>query len=349
MTISAFSEEEVLSLSLDEAIEYAISNNPQLEANDVKIAKEKVSIDAEQANKRKAKATPLTFYTPVEISYVKNGYTLSAAEMGLRIALAQKEQTKNKIAYNVTQSYFNYKLSERLINVNENAQSLADENKKAVDRRFELGMAAKIEVLGAELALQRMKTNKNIAIRNLSIAKENFKIALNIENDTQIKLIDEIETKSFDILLEEDIKKAMETRFDVLALKEKKDLDGLYFDITAKITAENTANYKKAQSQFMDSKFSHYNGSKLIQLSLRGTYNTVLNSFDMMELAKLDYEIKVKEYEGAKIKYEIGMITNTELTDSLNKMLNSEVEYEKSKLAYKLALEKYNYEIKTGI
>jgi outer membrane protein TolC len=196
---------------------------------------------------------------------VKNGYTVSAAEMGLRLAIAQKEQTINKIAYSVTQSYFNYKLANKLIAINDDALKLSIENKNAVDKRFELGMAAEIEVSGAELTVERMKTNKNMAIRSSLIAKENFMIALNYEKTVDFDLTDEIETSELIADVNVDIPKALLTRYDVLALKEKKDLDQLYFDITDKVTSENTASYKKANSALIDSKYTYTNGVKLIQ------------------------------------------------------------------------------------
>jgi outer membrane protein TolC len=82
---------------------------------------------------------------------------------------------------------------------------------------------------------------------------------------------------------------------------------------------------------------------------LKATYNNLLNAGDNLNLSKMELSIKNREYEASKIKYEIGVITNMELTDNLNKKLISEVDYEKAKLDYKLAKEKYEYEIKTGI
>jgi hypothetical protein len=188
-----------------------------------------------------------------------------------------------------------------------------------------------------------------MALRALSIAKENFMIALNEEKTVAFNLIDEIETSELTADVDVDINKAMATRYDVLALKEKKDLDQLYFDITDKVTSENTAVYKKANSALIDTKYMYTNGVKLIKLGLRATYIDLLNAGDTLMLSELELDITNREYNADKIKYEIGVITNMELTDSLNKKLISEVEFQKSKLDYKLAKEKYDYEIKTGI
>ena len=63
----------------------------------------------------------------------------------------------------------------------------------------------------------------------------------------------------------------------------------------------------------------------------------------------MQYEIDLKEYDAAKLKYELGMITNLELTSCINDLYSSQVNYANAKLGYRLAVEKYKYEITIGL
>ena len=55
------------------------------------------------------------------------------------------------------------------------------------------------------------------------------------------------------------------------------------------------------------------------------------------------------EYNIAKIQYDLGMITNTQLSAALNAATAAETELENSKLTYKLAVIKYGYDITIGL
>ena len=68
-----------------------------------------------------------------------------------------------------------------------------------------------------------------------------------------------------------------------------------------------------------------------------------------MEISEKNSEIRKQGYEADKLRFELGMITNMELTAGLNNVAAQEVSVENAKLAYKLAVEKYQYEISIGL
>jgi hypothetical protein len=80
-----------------------------------------------------------------------------------------------------------------------------------------------------------------------------------------------------------------------------------------------------------------------------GMYNTIVSSKDKMDIAEMQYNIKLREYNAAKIKYELGVIANVELTKAINDLYDAQVSYANAKLNYRMAIEKYEYEITTGL
>ena len=60
-------------------------------------------------------------------------------------------------------------------------------------------------------------------------------------------------------------------------------------------------------------------------------------------------DIQKTLYEAAKVKFNMGMITNIELTEALTDYAMAEEEYERVKLNYLLAVEKYNYDVTIGL
>ena len=87
----------------------------------------------------------------------------------------------------------------------------------------------------------------------------------------------------------------------------------------------------------------------MIALLIRSAYNSICTSNADMETARQSYEMKQKEYESGKIKYELGMITNLQLTQIINELYEAQVNYANAKITYRLAVEKYKYEITIGL
>jgi outer membrane protein TolC len=68
-----------------------------------------------------------------------------------------------------------------------------------------------------------------------------------------------------------------------------------------------------------------------------------------MKIAERTYNMHLSEYEAAKVQYDLGMITNLELTDKINNLYKSQISYAQAKLNYRMAIEKYKYDITIGI
>jgi len=344
------SEPKVYTLSLEEAIKLAKTDNPELNVCDIKMESSEVSLDAARDNKRDSKEVLVNVTTGLSIAYVKEGYYIKANESAIRLGELEKKQVESKIAYNVTQKYFNYKLKERLIEIADKAYNLAVENKETVNKMYQLGMVTELEVRNADVMVTQSKIAKENHIRDLEILKEDLKIALQLDGtDCSFVLTDDIDYEDYAPDLEKDLEKAMQNRYDVNALREAAGLSKLYYDITKQYIADQTVAYNNAKSDYMQKEYNYTNGSKQIALSIRNSYNAIISAKSNISVAEMNLAIKKTEYEAAKLKFEMGMITNTELTEKLNNLSQYEVNLENAKLAYKLAVENYKYQISIGL
>lgn len=333
-------------LTLEDAIEMALTNNQQLVACQVKKDAAETSLSVAKTEQRAAKKSP---FVVNELIYVKNGYAVAAQEMQIRLADAEYRQLTNRISYQVTEKYFNIKLAEQLVLIHQNGVNMAEENLQLVSTQLTLGMVSELEVANAEIQVKRTSLALEDARRNLALAKEDFKIALGLNGLCDFSLTDTITPEDYLPDPTTDIPKALETRYDVTALREAAKLDELYFTITQKITAENTANYKNAESAYLQSKYNYDSNSRLIGLSIQASGNNIASTKGNLEIAELSLSVKQREYDTAKLKFEMGMITNLELVNAQTQLLSAQTELESTKLSYKLAVEKYQYEITYGV
>lgn len=342
-------EPAVYSISLDEAVQMAYENNAQLEANLLKQKGNEVSRSSAAITQRTYRNMAVNVSSNFDLYCLKNGYYVDAAEMGIRISQMEYEKIKADIAYDVTEAYYNLVLMQKLLNAAENSYNLALDNKKAVDAQYALGLIPELDYENANVTVQSCENALTEYKLNYETAEQNLKILINkdAENCTVIPT-DEIECEEYISNPDEDIPSAMETRFDLSSLKETLDLAETYFDLSKALTDES-ATYNTAYASYMEADYNYTHTQKLIALSIKSAYNKVLTTKANMETSKLQYEIELKKYDASKLKYELGMITNLELTSCINDLYSAQVNYANSKLNYRLAVEKYKYEITIGL
>lgn len=339
----------VYTISLEDAINMAFENNVQIEANLLKQKGNEISASSARMLKREYKDMVVNVSTSFDAYCLKNGYYVQASEMAHRISQKESDKIKANISYNVTEAYYNLVLVQKLVNAAENSYNLALDNQKAVEAQFSLGLIPELDYENASITVMLCENTLNEYKLNYEIAEQNLKILLHkdTENCTLV-LTDEIECEDFTSNFEDDITSAMETRFDLYSLKESRNLAEEYFNC-AKITGEGAATYNTAYASYIEADFNYTNTQKLIGLSLKSSYNKIITTKANMETARMQYEMDLKEYDAAKLKYELGMIANLELTKCINDLYSSQVNYANAKLSYRLAVEKYKYEITIGL
>lgn len=341
-------EKKTYTLTLNQAIDAAMTDNPQLEACDAEQKSNQYNLSAAMSTKSKYKKMPV-YASSYDTMYIKDGYYVDMYKRLIELNTKKREQITSSIAYDVTQSYYQYKIAESLCDVAQKAYDLAKDNYENVNKRLELGMISQLDADNASLSVSSCESTLNDYTRQLDIAKENLKIKLQLDGqDCDFVLTDGIDYKAFEADADSDIEKAMDTRYDVASLKVNYELAQEYFDMTKPLTP-GSAKYQTAYSDFVSKEYSYTNNKKLIALSVRSSYNSVLSAADALDNAQRSEEIAKRTYEINKVKFDNGMITNSDLTTSLNNYLNAGIGLENAKLTYKLAYEKYGYEISIGL
>ena len=339
---------DTYTLTLNQAIEMAMKDNPMLISADTKIKDAKRQKEDAQKTQREQKGF-IRLPDGFALVPVKQGYYVKQADVGITSANYEKEQAIAKLSYDITQKYYSVKLMEALCENTNNAYKLTLENKTAIDEQFQLGMVAELDVNSADYNVGQAKAALDKSMRDYDIAKRSLLIALQIENpDTDLILTDTIDYEAFSSDVDKDIDKAMTTRFDVFSLESALSLAKSYRDVTL-VLGHSSPEYSAANQTVVQSEYNCTNNKKLIGLGIRSSYNDVLNASDSVRLAEENVKLREQEYNIAKIQYDLGMITNTQLSATLNALTAAEIEYENNKLTYKLAVIKYGYDITIGL
>jgi len=339
----------VYTLSLNDAISMAVTDNPQLKACEAKQNNNRIQLDSAKYSEHSySKTRTVSVSSGYEVTYVKGGYYVFACEEAIKLCDKEYEQIKSKIAYDVTEKYFNYKSVLKLVELTEKSFGLVAENYNNAKLSYDLGLISKYELDNAELSVKQLKYNLENLKNSCELAKDSLKISLNKNNvDCDFILTDNVTTELFTTNLQEDLELAKQNRYDINGLKSNYLMAKKYFELT---TVPNTsAKYNSALSSYITAEYNYNNNSALILLGVKSAYNNIFATNNALDIKDSTLNLKKSNYEIAKVKYEQGLITNTELTTALNDVAQAEIDLENAKLSYKLAVEKYKYEINIGL
>ncbi|MBR0278195.1 MAG: TolC family protein, partial [Clostridia bacterium] len=327
----------------------AVNDNPQLKTCEIKKSNYEIQLDAAEysaATYRKTRTVLVS--SGYEVTYVKGGYYVLSAQEAIKLSDMEYEQVKSKIAYDTTEKYFNYKSAVKLVELMNKSYELIENNYNSAKLSYDLGLISKSELDNAALSVKQALYTLESYKDNCELAKENLKIILQKNNeDCELILTDEISSGEYDFNLENDLVTASEKRYDINSLKSNYILAEKYYDLTD--LPENSAKYYSAMSNYITAKYNYTRNKDLILLGVRSTYNNISAAKNNLDLKIDTLSIKNDNYSIANVKYEQGMITNIELTSALNDAAQAEIDVENAKLAYKLALEKYHYEVVIGL
>lgn len=342
-------EHTVYTLTLNDAINAAVDENPQFlvwesEKDDLKKQLSAAKITkANYKNVRKLSAS-----SGFELKYIKGGYYVDSCEKAIVLKDREYEQIKAKIAYDVTQKYYNYKNSEKLVLIAKSSYDLVTENYNNAKLSYSLGLISRNDLDNTELSLRKAKYAYEQYADTFEIAKEAFKIAIRKNCDgCEVVLPDEIVCENYMPDIANDIATAKENRYDILGLKTSYELAKEYFNLTG--LTPDSATYTSAYSKFVSAEYNYTNNQDLILLGVKSCANSVTSAKNDADAAQLNLNLKQDNYKIAKVKFDQGMITGSELAASLLEASQAEIENENAKLNYKLAVEKYKYEISIGL
>lgn len=335
-------------LSLASAIAMAKEHSPELEMADANKKSLSKQLKAAAQAKKDSKNLPVIASSNFDMIYVKNGYYVNMYSAYLDLAADERKKTEAAIAHSVTQKYYTCKNTLRLCEVALSAVHRAEDNLAIVRQKHALGMCTVLDVTNAEIALDEARNSLLSSQQNNDLAMHSFKIALGAADSAAFSLTDSLVAPTFEHDLACDTAKALETRYDVKALRVSADLAEKYYKASGALGEENPK-FHTAYADYLSATHNYTTGVRNIALAIKSAYYDAINAANAAAVAQKKLDYKKKEYEANKLRFEMGMITSGVLTALSDELTMTEISYENALLTYKLAAENYNYQITVGV
>ncbi len=336
------------SLSLEEAIEEGIKNSVKLKINDLDIKVKKTELSEAHRTERKYEKVGISLGT-VEGFQLEANMMSKKAKFALEEEELKKEYLKKDIEHNVTSAYYGALQAIDYVDITKNSLKNMQRNKDIIDKKFELGLVSKSDVLMAEIALNETNINMEKAKEDMQRALRALNMILNYPLDTKLELTSDFKQKTFATDLDEDIKNAYETRFDMIQIQHGYELVKLDFETNAYKYTPNTYQYRYKECNLLRVENLLETSKQNVEFDIRNKYDSINSAYRQIKLAEANVE---RAKEGLRITeqlYDVGMATIQDVKESVVKLYGAELALSGAVSNYNLAILEYNKAVQLGV
>jgi outer membrane protein len=355
---SAESEEpsikEVLELTLEESIEMALANSPDIKVAEIEHEKAK-----EQLRRAKKDAKNVKDARKVPSSYINNlppdeqllyrslySYDAYLLERVLPLSMEMAEILSEKgvqfqkdlLKFQVENAYYEVLKAEKEVENAEDSLARAKEQLRLALVGLDVGVNAQVDVLGAELLVAQAQLGLTNAKNNLKIKRMEFNNLLSLPLDTEVKLISNFAFEKVEFDLEEIGKKAREKNLDYIQLHESFKVQKEAFALASSYYTPNVYIYQEAEQDFEIARLKLQNADEELDLKIQKAYFAALNAEELYNLMQKAVEQAEENYRLTKLRYEVGMTTLLDLEKAAGELDSAKTE---------LLTALYNYNIAT--
>lgn len=358
--IKVEARQEVLSLSLKKAIDYALEHSKDMEIQRLELDKAKVAYDQNiRAVRAAEKAEDIEISAPreyevtadanVNSALVSNGVSRKSVELAYQVAQWNVEKKENEIKYNVEKAYYDlYQIGKELEIAKENLQ-LSQRQYEQGKLKYDLGTISNQELLGMEIGLYQAQGAYDSAKMYYDLQTMSFQSTIGLPLNQGVNLTDTIEYKDHEAIdLNKSIKSALENNVGIKALDENYEISKLTLKSVSGRYPEGTYKYKEQEVLVEQADKNLENARVGIEMSVRNAVLNLQNAEKQIATYKKAIEQAQKALEITEKSFELGRSTSTEVIQANIGLMNAKKNLSQQIHAYNLALLDFEYSIGIG-
>lgn len=331
-------------ISLESAIETALSNSKELKLYDDKITYAKQRYDLAYAKSASAMAKGWDDDTEL-ISNKKEELLYPLQRKNQIEQLVWEKQNKaESLERDVTKAYYEVLNKNTLITLREKSVKRLQNELEIKKKQVKSGTEVQSTVTSLQISInqEQQKVSSLIRDRDVQVIKLNGLLGLELGSGTKLKQVD-IPSYSVDDINIEKITEELSSKYHDI-LKAQKDLDEarLEYDIIKKYSSKpDTNGIEDVEDRVLDAEYNLEEIKKDTNVKVRSDFNTLLNLLDDIEINRLEFEKTKKLSEIAAAKNKLGQITLVDYEKVNANEDEAQIALEKAKLDYLIAYETF--------
>lgn len=294
---AASDADDVLHLDLRSAIELAYENN-------VELLLARLELERAQLGLEQVRALSLIEPSPTLHLQAEAGVTL--AERGLSL-------TKQRIAFEVEEAYYNVLRLQNVVDVLDEAEQMATRQLEVAESRRRSGVATEVDVLRARTSLMQTEADKAQAEDNLALVLVQFRQILGLTPGTIIVLDDAVVTHELvEMTLEEALAEALANRLELAQVRlgvdvAQRELELATNDYTPELTR------LQAELELAQAHLQLRRAEDGITLDVYNAYNTMHDAYRRLAVAEQRLAEMEENWRVVQALFDARMATDVEI------------------------------------
>ena len=337
-------------LSLEKAVELALSDNPQVELNRITVekagvGKDKAESQAEKIDESKdSVASPYLNYEGAVGQYVGP----RKAEMDLTLAQNKARALEDGLKISVESKYYDVLKYQAELKNKKLALERAKEKLRLAEVRLEAGTVPKTDVMQAEVDAAMAEADVSRAENTLELGWMKLNEVMGQELDEKWILSDNFNFEPLEIKLEDSISQAKAKDLELIGLWEGAAVAEASLEQAKKYYTPNVYTYREAKYSYEEAAAKLRQAEVEMELKVREANSNLISVEKSYKVLKEQLEVMRERERLANLQYEVGMITqfqSRQVTDQLE-----ELEAELNGLLYKynLLAAQFKYDVFSG-
>lgn len=319
---SETNKEKITSLSLQDSIDLAIKNDPDLAV--AKIEHEQAKVNLKRAkdgakdisNARKVPKSVISAMDPIASAtiYTYDAYLAEAAypramEMAEKLTDKSIEFQENVLKFQVENAYYTVLKAEKELQNASDSLYRAKEQLRIANVGFNVGTNAKVDVIGAEVLVSAQELAHAHAKNSLKQVRMDFNDLIGLSLDDEVKLTSTFAFSPVVFDLEKIGKTAREKDLTYIQLHENREVQKETFEVAKSYYTPNVYTYKEAQQNLEIAELNLKNVEQDLDLKIEKAFLTTETAKERHKLMEKSVEQATESYRLTKLRYEVGMAT----------------------------------------
>jgi len=341
-------EDEVLKLSLADALKMAEENNPQIELAKLGLKKAELAMtqlkyrdkkvkDQEEELEKLGLGGSITDNFEYQYSFQLGK---KQADNAIALAKANIDATLRSIRFGTEAYYYMALAARETVRNAEKSLERQKEMLKIAEAKFKEGTITRKEVLDTEVELAKVQASLTQAKAQEEKAYNNLKKLLGIDMNRAIELVDEFDYTALEEEpdLEKMLKEAEQNRIDLIQARGSLEVAQLDFDLTSKVYPENTFIYAEKQYALQEAKMQLESVRDNVETEVRSIILDLTEAQANIPLLDKTLEMARESLRLAKLSFEAGIARSVDVSAAEEGL--RQVEFQRAQAIYNYNLAK---------
>lgn len=336
---------KIKELSLQEAVDLALKNNPDMEIAELGVQKAQVQYDGARETAGDLSVEDVQTYEYGLLKWVNP----KAAEVGLNLAKKSRELTENSLRFSVENAYYNVLKAEKNLQIKRENLKYFQEQLKIAQTAYKIGTKARVDVSLIEAAVasyQALVTDEENKYR-AAVMELNRITGLDLDTPLKLTSTFALEKISGTVKLDETIKLALADNFEIYSVKQDVELKKVQYEVANKfygggVTINDTA---KIDTKIAEAKVRK---QELATTSVvKQSYLSLFTLERMIDWQKKEVEKAQEIARVFALKYEAGLVTSLDVKKATIDLEQSQQNLTETIFKYNLLKSQFKYNLFT--